>query len=248
MSFSHPEHSSPLALVLPCYAPPAGWAANILTSLERLQQLLPAQVTVHLYVVNDGAAAAVSAADVQLLETALAGRFTYVTYATNHGKGYALREGMARVQEPYCLFTDIDFPYQEHSMAAVHQLLVDSGSDIVVGVRDDAYYAQVPPARRRVSRLLRRVTRHVLRLPVEDTQCGLKGFNTTGRHLFLRTTTQRYLFDLELLLLASRLKHLRVLAQPVELKPGIIFSRLNPRILLTETTNLIRILGRRSRG
>ncbi|RSK48554.1 glycosyltransferase [Hymenobacter rigui] len=245
MSFSSPEPSAQLAIVLPCYSPPAGWAANILTSLQRLQTLLPTPVPVHLYLVNDGAEAAVTAADIELLQDALGRWFTYVTYATNHGKGHALRKGMAQVQEPYCLFTDIDFPYQEHSMAAVYQRLVESGADIVVGVRDAAYYAHVPPARRRVSRLLRRVTRHVLRLPVEDTQCGLKGFNATGRQLFLRTTTQRYLFDLELLLLASRTKHMQVLSQPVELKPGIVFSRLNPRILLTETTNLLRILSRR---
>ncbi|RSK32501.1 glycosyltransferase [Hymenobacter metallilatus] len=246
MSFSTPEYSHPLAIVVPCYRPPSGWAANILASLERLQSLLP-PVAIHVYVVNDGAIADVTADDIALLTTTLAGQFTYVAYPTNYGKGHALRKGMAQVQEPYCLFTDIDFPYQEHSMAAVYQLLLQSGADIVVGVRDDAYYAQVPPARRRVSRLLRRVTRHVLRLPVEDTQCGLKAFNTTGRQLFLRTTTQRYLFDLELLFLASRIQHLRVLAQAVELKPGIVFSRLNPRILLTETTNLIRILGRRRR-
>lgn len=245
MSSIIPLHPQQLAIVLPCFRPPGGWTANIITSLDRFQMLLAREVRVHLYVVNDGAEADVTDADIDVLRTALPGRFTYLAYATNQGKGHALRTGMAQVQEPYCLFTDIDFPYQEHSMASVYNKLVDSGADIVVGVRNDAYYTQVPPARRRVSRMLRRVTRYVLRLPVEDTQCGLKAFNATGRALFLRTTTQRYLFDLELLFLASRIRHLRVLAQPVELKPGIIFSRLNPRILLTETGNLVRILSRR---
>ena len=78
-----------------------------------------------------------------------------------------------------------------------------AGADVAVGVREEAYYAQIPPARRWVSRLLRRLIRHVLRLPVDDTQCGLKGFNETGRHLFLRTT-KRYLFDLEMLFMAAR--------------------------------------------
>jgi glycosyltransferase involved in cell wall biosynthesis len=240
-----PAHPPQLAIVLPCFRPPSGWAANIIDSLKRFQALLPEPVALHLYVVNDGAQDEVTAADLTLLHKALPEQFTYAAYATNHGKGHALRQGMAQVQEPYCLFTDIDFPYQEHSMAALYLQLVQSGADIVVGIRNEAYYALVPPARRRVSRLLRRVTRYVLRLPVEDTQCGLKAFNATGRQLFLQTTTQRYLFDLELLFLASRTKHLRVLTQPVELKPGVIFSRLNPRILLTETGNLVRILGRR---
>ncbi|MBT9392993.1 glycosyltransferase [Hymenobacter sp. NST-14] len=233
-----------LALVLPCYHPPLHWATNILTSLARLRALLPADTTLHLYVVNDGDASGVSPADLDLLTQQLPGSFTYLTYALNQGKGHALRTGISQVEEPYCLFTDIDFPYQETSVAALYQVLL-AGADVAVGVRDDAYYAQIPPARRRVSRLLRRLTRHVLRLPVDDTQCGLKGFNAAGRRLFLRTTTKRYLFDLEMLFLAARRGELRVVPLPVELKPDVVFSRLNPRILLTESLNFVRILGRR---
>ncbi|GAB3299542.1 hypothetical protein GCM10027348_23860 [Hymenobacter tenuis] len=195
--------------------------------------------------VNDGAEHQVSAADVDLLHHALPNRFTYLAYTVNQGKGHALRTGVAQAREPYCVFTDIDFPYQEHSVGALCQLLFSSGADIVVGVRNEAYYAQVPPARRRVSQILRQLTKHVLRLPVDDTQCGLKGFNEAGRQLFLRTTTQRYLFDLEMLFLAARDTRLRVLPLAVELKPNIVFSRLNTRILLTESLNFVRILGRR---
>lgn len=241
MSLSAPAQ---LALVLPCYHPPLHWAENILNSLERLRPLLPPATVLHLYVVNDGAPTGVQDADIDLLRQALPDQFTYLAYPLNQGKGHALRTGIAQVTEPYCVFTDIDFPYQEHSVADLYELLLSSGADVVVGVRDDAYYAAVPPARRRVSRLLRRLTRHLLRLPVEDTQCGLKGFNTAGRQLFLRTTTKRYLFDLEMLFLAARDARLRVTSVAVELKPNIVFSRLNPRILLTESVNFARILGR----
>ncbi|WP_139924956.1 glycosyltransferase [Hymenobacter sp. DG01] len=245
MSLTLPEPVPQLALVLPCYRPPGNWAANILESLARLQVLLPA-TTIHLYVVNDGAEPDVSAADLALLRDSLP-YFTYLSYPTNQGKGHALRAGVAKVREPYCLFTDIDFPYQEHSVAAVYEALTHADCDIAVGVRNEAYYAHVPPARRRVSRLLRRVTRHALRLPVEDTQCGLKGFNQQGRALFLRTTTRRYLFDLELLFLAARTARLRISPVAVELKPNIVFSALNLRILLTESLNLLRIVGSPSR-
>ncbi|WP_182888285.1 glycosyltransferase [Hymenobacter rubripertinctus] len=241
---SVPLPPAQLALVLPCYHPPLSWAGNILTSLAKLEALLPPATTVHLYVVNDGTETGVTPADIALLTQALPGAFTYLAYPLNQGKGHALRTGIARVREPYCIFTDIDFPYQETSVAALYALL-QTGADVAVGVRDDGYYAQIPPARRRVSRLLRRLTKHVLRLPVDDTQCGLKGFNEAGRRLFLRTTTKRYLFDLELLFLAARQGSLRVLPLAVELKPNVVFSRLNPRILLTESLNFIRILGRR---
>ncbi|WP_165370518.1 glycosyltransferase family 2 protein [Hymenobacter persicinus] len=232
--------TTPLALIVPCYNPLPGWAPNVLESLARLQPLLPVGTEVHLYLVNDGSAQSVAAADVELLRAALPG-FTYLTYPANRGKGYALRVGAAATHEPICLFTDIDFPYQEPSVAAVYRTLLSGKADLAVGVRDADYYVHVPKARRRVSNLLRGLTRNLLRLPVSDTQCGLKGFNAGGRDLFLKTTTNRYLFDLELIFLASRQKQMRVLAVPVELKPGVVFSALNPRILLTEGSTFMRI-------
>lgn len=246
MSFSSPDPTPQLAFVLPCYRPTTDWATNILESLARLRVHLPA-TDLHVYVVNDGAETDVCPADLALLRAALP-HFTYLSYPVNQGKGYALRAGVAQVKEPYCLFTDIDCPYQEQSVAEVYKALVHSDCDIAVGVRNEAYYSHVPAARRRVSRLLRRVTRHALRLPVDDTQCGLKGFNSQGRALFLRTTTRRYLFDLELLFMAARTTQLRISPVTVELKPNVIFSSLNLRILLTESFNLLRIVGRARRS
>jgi len=236
-----------LALILPCYNPLSGWADNVLTSLAHLQTLLPAATTVHLYLVNDGSAAGIAPAEIEQLRAALP-QFTYLSYPANRGKGYALRAGVAATQEPICLFTDIDFPYEETSVAALYRELLTSHCDLAVGVRDAEYYVHVPAARRRVSHLLRRLTRNLLHLPVSDTQCGLKGFNATGRSLFLQTTTNRYLFDLELIFLASRQLRVRVQAVPVRLKPGVVFSSLNPRILLTEGSTFLRILARSVAG
>jgi glycosyltransferase involved in cell wall biosynthesis len=230
-----------LALILPCYNPLPGWAANVLASLTRLQIWLPAGTSLHLYLVNDGSTTGVETVDIEQLQTALPG-FTYLSYPQNQGKGYALRHGAAHTREPICLFTDIDFPYQEASVAALYETLRSGSYDLAVGVRDADYYTHVPTARRRVSHLLRGLTRNLLRLPVSDTQCGLKGFNAAGRQLFLDTTTNRYLFDLELLFLASRQPEVRLAAVPVELKPGVIFSALNPRILLTEGGSFLQIL------
>ncbi|QJX47333.1 glycosyltransferase [Hymenobacter taeanensis] len=232
-------------LVLPCYNPPEGWAANLIACLQELQQRLPeADFTV--YVVNDGSSKPPTEADIALLRSALP-QFHYLSYNENRGKGYALRYGVQQAHNPYCLFTDIDFPYQEDSVAAVFRKLADQHYDIAVGARDDAYYAEVPAIRTGISRTLRFCTRYLLRLPVSDTQCGIKGFNAKGKVLFLQTQVDRYLFDLEFLFRSARIPQLRVAAVPVQLKPGIIFSRMNPRVLATEGFNLLKIIGKNSR-
>lgn len=242
LSLSPAPAAPTVGLILPCYNPLAGWATTITASLERLQALLPT-TALHIYLVNDGSTQGVTEADIAQLRATVP-HFTYLTYAENHGKGYALRLGITQAQEPICLFTDVDFPYQERSIAALYETLRQEQCDIAVGVRDEAYYAHVPPARRRVSRLLRGLTRNLLRLPVSDTQCGLKGFNSVGRAMFLQTTIDRYLFDLELLFLAARQPQVRVRPVTVSLKPGVVFSILSLRILLTEGRSFLRILWR----
>lgn len=229
------------ALVLPCYNPPAGWAANIVASLCRLQVLLPPGTVVHLYLVNDGTSS-VGKADLALLQAQLQ-HFTYIAYPVNRGKGYALRAGVAQVREPVCLFTDIDFPYEEASVAAVYEGLRTAAGDVVVGVRDEAYYAHVPRSRVFISKALRRINRLLLGLAVSDTQCGLKGFNQRGREIFQHGQIDRYLFDLEFIFLASRPDAgLRVVPVPVRLKPGVVFSQMSPRILLAESGSFLKIL------
>jgi len=245
LSFAVPlPDSSPaaaFALVLPCYNPPAGWAANIVASLARLRALLPPATGVHLYLVNDGTAS-VGEADLALLRAEIP-QFTYLAYPENHGKGYALRTGVEQVKEEICLFTDIDFPYEEASVAAVYEGLRTAAGDVVVGVRDETYYAHVPQGRVFISKALRRINRLLLGLAVSDTQCGLKGFNQQGRVVFLHGQIDRYLFDLEFIFLASRPgAGLRVVPVPVRLKPGIVFSQMSPRILLAESGSFLKIL------
>lgn len=168
-------------------------------------------------------------ADLALLRTHLP-QFTYLHYPGNHGKGYALRTGVKKVQESLCLFTDIDFPYEETSVAAVYEALRAGRGDVVVGMRDESYYAHVPLSRMMISKVLRRSTQLLLGLAVSDTQCGLKGFNRRGQAVFLHGQTDRYLFDLEFVFLASRpAAGLQVIPVPVRLKPGIVFSRMSPK-------------------
>lgn len=236
----------PFDLVLPCYNPLPGWADNLLGSVARLRQALP-EAEPHLVLVNDGSARGITDDDIARLRAALP-HLTYVSYDHNQGKGQALRTGVRHCQHALCLFTDIDFPYEEASMARVYRVLAAGQADVVAGMRDSQYYSHVPTARVAISRTLRFMTRQLLRLPVSDTQCGLKGFNERGKVLFLSSQTKRYLFDLEFLYLGARQPDLRVQAVQVQLKAGVVFSRMPLQVLANEGYSLLKILLRGPAG
>ena len=80
-----------------------------------------------------------------------------------------------------------------------------------------------------------------MKLKVNDTQAGLKGFRREVKPLFLMTTINRYLFDLEFIYLLSKQKELKVEGHPITLRPGITFSKMNRKILFQEARNFMNI-------
>lgn len=228
-----------LDIVLPCYNPIDNWATTILTAYQSIQQQLPT-VPIHLILVNDGSKHPIPQAAIDQLKKAIPS-FQYLTYTPNQGKGYALRTGVAQTKSDLCIFTDVDFPYAEKSLVQVYQLLAQGEQDIVVGIKDADYYKNVPKMRRRISKFLRYLIRTFLRTSISDTQCGLKGFNQKGKALFLQTTINRYLFDLEFIFLADRTKDLNMQPIAVRLKEHVVFSTANWKILATEGWNFLQL-------
>ena len=83
-----------------------------------------------------------------------------------------------------------------------------------------------------------------LSIPITDTQCGLKGFNRKVSPLFLSTTIDRYLFDLEFIKKAFKTKQYSIQAIPIRLNDNVVFSKMNYKILLPEMINFVKLLFR----
>ena len=162
-------------------------------------------------------------------------------YNPNKGKGEAVRTGVRAATGTYIIYTDIDFPYTIESINKVIELLKSENADVVIGTKDSSYYDHVPVIRRFISRLLRMLIRLFFRMPTDDTQCGLKGFNQRGKSVFLQTTIARYLFDLEFVFLASHQPALQVKTQEVILCDNVQFRKMNFGILPSELLNLFKI-------
>lgn len=229
-----------ISLVLPCYNPPEGWHEVVVNSVKSLEE--KNLFSIELIIVNDGSTQRVKPEEVSYIESEIPGA-NIIQYEENRGKGYALRQGVAQVKTDLTIYTDIDFPYTEESFLKLYHILAE-GYDVVPGHRGEDYYNDTPWSRKKISKFLRWTLKTFLRLPTDDSQCGIKGFNATGAKVFLDTRIDRFLFDLEFIKLASKRK-VKFKRAEVNLKPDVVFSKVNLTILARESFNFLKVLFRK---
>ena len=111
----------------------------------------------------------------------------------------------------------------------------------MVGVRSEEYYESLPFFRVCISRATKFLLKHVLLLKIPDTQCGLKGFKSNIKGVFLDTKINRFLFDMEFILIAGKDSNITMYPYPVTLRKGVVFSTLNLRILVREAINFMKL-------
>ena len=197
-----------------------------------------------MYLVNDGSKSGIRAADIELLKASVLG-FTYIDSPVNQGKGGALRDAVRQTTGKWVIYTDADYPYLIENAVEMFRLLSSDAADVVVGVRDEQYYDQLPLGRKIFSLSLK-VMNYLFfpQLKVKDTQSGLKGFNQKGKEVFLKTRIPAFLFDMEFLVLASKRSDIRIQWIYVQAREGIVFSTMRAKTILTELYNFISILFR----
>ena len=229
-----------ISLILPVYNPAQGWADIVLTKIGELISLYP-DIEFEIIVVNDGSVNNYFSDGKKQLQSS---SIKLIEYTPNKGKGEALRTGVRAASGDLIVYTDVDFPYTIESVSNVIDALEENKANVVIGVKDQSYYDHVPVIRRLISKLFRFFVRLLLQIPTDDTQCGLKGFDQSGKAIFLNTTIDRYLFDLEFIFLASHDRYINIKIQEIKLRPDVQFRKMNWDILGNEAWNFIKILLR----
>jgi len=225
-------------IVLPCYNPQPKWYTELLHFHERAKE----NYTIRYILVNDGSVNAELEKALPVLKSEGID-VTYISYPENKGKGYALRQGVKASKNEYVIYTDIDFPFTNNSVMDVIDKILGGGSDVVAGNRDAMYYRnKMSFFRKLLSKSFRFILKHLLRMKVTDTQCGLKAFNAKGKEEFLKTRINRYLFDFEFIYRCGKNNSIRITPEAVELKPNVEFSKMKLKILVQETFNLFKVI------
>lgn len=123
----------------------------------------------------------------------------------NSGKGFSVKKGALATTGDWVLFLDADLSTRPEEFEKFKTYL--NSADILIGSRDVAG-SQIAKKQRLFRRLSSKFLKALIKLFVNlgysDTQCGFKCFNRQSLIVFQSQKTSRWMFDLELLVLAQK--------------------------------------------
>ncbi|MCL4382893.1 MAG: glycosyltransferase [Patescibacteria group bacterium] len=142
-----------------------------------------------------------------------------VGYETNHGKGYAVRFGMARTKGDIVAFIDAGMDLDPNGLSMLLEHFEWYNADIIVGSkRHPASQIDYPWQRKIISRVYQMMVRILFGLNVRDTQAGIKFFKREVlENVLPRLIVKTYAFDIEILAVAHRLGYKRIFEAPIRL-------------------------------
>lgn len=127
----------------------------------------------------------------------------------NHGKGYAVRQGMLECRGAWALFTDADLSAPIQELDTLWAAMEREGAQVAVGSRAlDRKLIEVHQSwfRENAGRVFNLVTRLITGLSFQDTQCGFKLFEAgAAREIFRRQLLEGFGFDVEVLFIGRHL-------------------------------------------
>lgn len=199
-----------LSIVIPAYNEENRIGKTLPHVIEYIKKLKKKRaMDIQLIVVNDG-----SKDETYSVLRDFANDIEIVSYTPNHGKGYALREGIKYSNGDIIYIADADF---STPVEYVEKFLDNmNGFDCVIGSRAvEGGDVKVSFIRKLFGNMSNLLIRLVLGLKFKDTQCGFKMFNLDAKKYFLECRNDRFGYDFEFLYLLKKHK-LSVKEMPVE--------------------------------
>jgi glycosyltransferase involved in cell wall biosynthesis len=217
--------------------------ANSLTTIQAVLQGIP---EVELLVVDDGSSDN-TVMQVQEWIKEHQDRSTHlITLRHNSGKGRAVLEGVRRARGHYVAYIDADLDIPAYELSRLYRIAHEYPNEIIVGSKQHGLNqrAAVSPFRQIVSWSFAHSVQWLFRLPVHDTQTGLKIFPGQWiRQMAEHVTVIGYLFDVELLILAHK-AHVGMHEVPIQYVPQRRINRIRARHILRSLWELAKLYHR----
>jgi dolichyl-phosphate beta-glucosyltransferase len=189
-----------VSIIIPAYRSSSALRNNLPYLMSFIKEKnLDAEVLI----VDDG-----SADDGATEQVAKSNSCTYLSYPINLGKGGAVRYGMQHASGDFCIFTDVDIPFEKDAFERFLYYLDFKEFDVVIGDRTlpgSSYFAEVSGLRKFGSNIFSFIVGRFVAGGHFDTQCGMKGFRgEVARDLFSVGRINGFAFDVELLYISLK--------------------------------------------
>lgn len=140
-------------------------------------------------------------------------KLVLLDFPENHGKGFAVNQGVLRSRGELVLFMDADNSTKineiEKAIPLLQGNIASATFDVVIGSRrlpGSKILKPQPMIRRLLGEVFRFYAKFLFGFSFDDTQAGFKVFNQKAKKIFSFQTIWRWGFDVELLWLAKKMK------------------------------------------
>ncbi|MGH7791885.1 MAG: dolichyl-phosphate beta-glucosyltransferase [Thermodesulfobacteriota bacterium] len=206
------SHETYISIIIPAY----NEEDRIEYTLRSINSYLSRQSYLcEVIVVNDGSRDKTAQVVLRLIS-----EFPYIRLIDaeeNHGKGWAVRQGMLDAKGKIRLFMDAD---NSTSIDQIEIILpyFEQGFDVVIGSRrvlGSVISRHQSWIRENIGQIFNLLVRALHGIPMKDTQAGFKAFSSTAaERVFPMQTIRHWVFDVELLVI-SRQCGLKVKEVPI---------------------------------
>ena len=155
------------------------------------------------------------------------------SYDYNHGKGYAIRYGMARCSGDIIGFIDAGTDLNPTGLQMLLAHFEWYNADIIVGSKwHPVSKVKYPLWRKILSRGYGLYVKLLFGLRVKDTQLGMKFYRKKVlKRVLPRLLVKKYATDIEMLAVANRIGYKRIYEAPIELNWNEINSSISNNII-----------------
>ena len=199
-----------VSIIIPVY----NLEKKISASLRTFKEVLNLSLSSYeLIVVDDGSCD--NTLEVLQEQEKIDSRVRVISYVPNKGKGHAVKTGVTQSYGSILVFTDGDLDIYPNLISAYIKE-IEKSDLIIASKRHPLSNQNTLLSRKFLSWMFNFFIRLTFHIKIKDTQCGLKvGKADVLRRIFAVMLTNRYAFDVELLVIATAL-NLKIKEMPVD--------------------------------
>ena len=186
-----------ISLIIPFY----NCENLVANTVNKVKEYIEGNPDMEFIAVNDGS----TDSTLRNLEDNKFTKMKIVSYSDNRGKGNAVREGVISATGDKVIFTDADLAYGLTPVSEFANAL--NSYDIAIGTRrnDTDISERYGFIRSASSHIFLFITHCILKLDINDTQCGFKGYRSdSAKKLFADLSVMGFGFDIEVLAKAKK--------------------------------------------